>query len=123
MKKEGYHEKEISRSIDQSIKEGNIIESKNRISVSLPRMEIIRRYLLLNIAANYSAVLRSDQLAGKVLLPGYGPFFGISLNKLADAAIECSTIFKSSYASSSSFLSDVNWLSEKGHPSYLLKSS
>lgn len=115
LRDEGYPENEISRSIDRSIKDGHIAESQNDISITPPRMDVVRRYLLLNIAANYSAEIRSDQLAGKILLPGYGPFFGISLDQLADSAIERSPVFKDSYASSSRFLSDLRWLSEKGY--------
>lgn len=115
MIEEGYSETEIDRAITRSIEAGHLAESGDGILISDRRKEIVRRYLLLNIAANNSSEVPSSRLAGKVLLPGYGAFYGISMDHLAKVSIGCCPIFRDSYASSSSFLSDLRWLSEKGY--------
>lgn len=115
LKAEGYHKNEIDRAIHRSIEAGHVIESEDGILISDERKDVVRRYLLLNIAANNSSEVRSDRLAGKILLPGYGAFFGISMDQLADASIKCCPVFKDAYGKSPSFLADLRWLSEKGY--------
>jgi hypothetical protein len=75
LREEGYHNEEICRSIGRSLEEKILIKVGNGVSISNDRKQFVRPYLLLNIAANHSSELQSDQLAGNILLPGYGGIF------------------------------------------------
>lgn len=112
---DGYQQAEVSRSIAACIENGLLVDNNGNIKIASKRANVVRRYLLLSIAAVISEPVEGRRLSGKVFVPGYGPFTGVELDRLADCAIEHSPVFREMYRDSSTLLGDIRWLSEKGY--------
>lgn len=115
LKDDGYSEKEINRCIHVSKEIGFVRDVAGRLEIVNDRRHIVRRYLLLDLIALNSRALSRDELAGKILVPGYGAFTGMSIDGLVETAIELSPVFSEDFSHSPSFLSDVRWLVESGY--------
>lgn len=85
---EGYSESEVSRSLSQALEQGIMIQSSaEELDIHPDRRPNSRRYLLLDLAAINSQPLTMSEVSGKLLLPGYGPFYGLRQNELIRLAI------------------------------------
>ena len=113
--KDGYSKTEINRCIYTSEEMGLVQKLDGRMQIVRERRQIVRRYLLLDLIALNSRSLSRDELAGKILVPGYGAFNGVSIDNLAEIAIEIAPVFTDDFSHSPTFLSDVRWLVEKGY--------
>ena len=114
LSKDGYAKREILRCI-QVCGEAELIKNENgNLKINTERSQLVRRYLLLDLIALNAKPLSRDKLAGKILVPGYGPLSGVSIDELAQSAINVSPEFTSDYSHSPTFLSDIRWLSENG---------
>lgn len=107
---DGYSEEEIRRVLARSIQRQLLQMNEGRLEVSPHRIEFARRSLLLDLVAIRGERLASEvDVAGKVLVSGYGPFYGISLADLSGAipAFSVDSLF-----SRDVFSSDITWLCE-----------
>ncbi len=112
---DGYSKAEINRCIYTSEEMGLIQNLDGQMRMVKERRQIVRRYLLLDLIALNSKSLSRDELAGKILVPGYGAFNGMPIDKLAEIAIEASPVLADDFSHSPTFLSDVRWLVENGY--------
>ena len=114
LNKDGYTKREILRCF-QVCKDMNFIKGENtRLELNSERSQLVRRYLLLDLIALNAKPLPREKLAGKILVPGYGPLSGVSIDEIAQSAISISPEFMNDFSNSPTFLSDIRWLSEKG---------
>lgn len=116
LRSEGYSVGEIERALGASEERGFVKQSPGGTFTVCPdRSEVVRRYLLLDIAARTGATLdgKRDELAGSVLIPGYGPFFGVKLDRLAAEAERLAPGLRQTWGSPRHFLADVRWLAER----------
>ncbi|MFH1027861.1 MAG: hypothetical protein V1791_07655 [Pseudomonadota bacterium] len=110
---DGYSSAEIERVVSFMLEEGLLRENGCVYAVSAERIVTSRRYLLLDVIAMNGSVL-STQEKGYVLVPGYGPFYGIKLKELPKLATKCAMALTSEIGDTSTFLADIEWLAEKG---------
>ena len=114
LEKDGYSIGEIHRSIESNVKHGAII--KNELgSLSIPNkyIQIARRLLILDIAANYASILTLSEKSSQkyILVPGYGANMGIKESHLSDL---CCDICKHINIKTSEFIEDIEWLLDEG---------
>jgi len=114
---DGYPKEEIERITLVCIELGYISESidKNgtKLIISVERSEITRRFLILDIAANYASTISDEQRKSMkyLLVPGYGANYGIIESELTN--LVCS-ICKQITISAPVFASDIEWLLDEG---------
>ena len=112
---DGFPSHEVERAINDCLDRSLLVESGRRIVISEERHTMVRRYLLLDHAVQLSKPLDRAQLAGKVLVPGYGPFHGVDLAELADTLTRSGSLFSAEYANSTTLLSDITYLAKNGY--------
>ncbi len=115
LRKDGYSLKEINQTLVKCKERGVLHQRKGKWSVTADRRAIVRRYLLLDIAACFGRTPTSTEkkLVGSLLVPGYGPFHGIKVDALAKRAIELARTCKSDWSSPETILEDIRWLCEQ----------
>ena len=86
---EGYDEIEVRRALEWCIRERKVEQTGSVISVRDERRSIARRYFVLDTVAQFgSAPHGNGDLKGSLLIPGYGPFFGMKFDELASKSAE-----------------------------------
>lgn len=83
---QGYEQCEIERSIEVATDSGILVRNDyGEVIMSPNRVELARRYLLLDIIAEIGQVFNTPvDLVGVVLVPGFGPYFGTKLDDLGN---------------------------------------
>lgn len=114
---EGYASGEIERCIEDCIARDLLhLTSDGPLALQSERRVIARRYLLLDVVARNGTAPTSDagRLSGMLLVPGYGPFWGMKLDQLAMTARILAPALLTDWALPETILGDVQWLSEQG---------
>ena len=115
LKKDGYKESEINRAWEDCLnRELFTTKDGKRHSISDTRRDLVRRYFLLDLTAIHGGALSRESISGKSLIPGYGSFYGITLDNLVDKAIRESQEFSDEVSHSRTFTKDIRWLCEAG---------
>lgn len=113
----GYNDSEIERGISSSIGR-NLLHttSDNKILVSSERKTIARRYLLLDLIANLGSVIdfNGGRPSDFILIPGYGPLFGMERHRLADEAGRIAPSIRADLSKAQTLLDDIVWLCDEG---------
>lgn len=108
---EGYPENEISRRLSQAIERGLILHSDvGVIGIHPDRRTVCRRYALLDVAAMHGQSLATGDISGKLLIPGYGPFYGLRQNDLIRLAIEAMPVLGQDWQQVEAAFDDLQWL-------------
>lgn len=111
LKKEGYDDSEINRVIQNSESQGFI---NSQGAIAEVRRKIARRYFLLDIAATTGSPLGlAAKPTGSLLVPDYGAFYGIKLDRLANEAIAMTPCLSNDWTGSQ-ILADITWLCDEG---------
>ncbi|BFN15185.1 hypothetical protein [Marinobacter sp. RI1] len=109
---EGYSEQEVERAINDAKTRGLLNSSSEGIAVSTNRSLLARRYLLLDLIARSGASFgNATGLKGVVLVPGFGPYFGIELSELGKIIEENAP---GVWKTASCFCDDLAWLAKQG---------
>lgn len=113
---EGYKPNEIQRAIKKSVTDGIINRGGTKLKLRDERREIVRQYLLLDVLAIYgkNIQLGMPATAASVLIPGYGPFYGLDVDELVNIAITTSGILQDDIGHSKTFAADIKALSQNG---------
>lgn len=112
---DGYSALETERGLARALEVGMLVTNGKRRDVAAVRRETVRRYLLLDIAASFGdKVEATDQLKGKLLVPGFGPFHGLALDQLAARALAFAPALAQDWGSPEVILRDIRWLCERG---------
>lgn len=116
LRKDGYSLKEINRNLSLSKERKSLYQRRGKWSIAPDRRAIVRRYMLLDIAAVFGNAPKADEkrLLGSLLVPGYGPFHGIKIDTLAKQAIKLAPKCKEEWSSPETILEDIRWLCEQG---------
>ena len=86
---EGYSESEVNRAVAIAEDRGVVSRGPDvgKISVCESLMPVVRQYLILDLIAREGAPFPSlAGIAGAVLVPGYGPYYGLAIGELASLA-------------------------------------
>ncbi len=115
LSKEGYKKSEIERCLYRMLENESVLRGSNGLLViSDDRRPIVRRYLLLDSTAKHGRPLSGQDLRGSLLIPGYGPFFGLKLDEAAEVAMREAPILKQDWKQPGEVLKDIRWLCDQG---------
>lgn len=114
--KDGYEPKEVQRAIKQAATTGVIGKEGTKLKLRDERREIVRQYLLLDVLALHGKDVQpgTPASAASVLIPGYGAFYGLDMDKLVNAAVATSGILQEDIEHSKTFAADIKALSQRG---------
>jgi hypothetical protein len=112
---DGYSSNEIERVFAMMIEDELIHFKNNKYVVSDERAIIARRHFILDVIAIHGSVLVPQQGKGHILIPGYGPFYGIKLKDLPPLILHYATSLTPEINSTSTFLADLEWLAGNGY--------
>lgn len=76
--------------------------------------ETSRRYLLLDFIAITGKRLSPKDLRGAILIPGFGPRFGVSLSEVADSILPRAGLFGGKWSADGLVLKDIEFLAKMG---------
>lgn len=114
---DGYSANEIQRCLTKSLRTNLIQQSRDQLVLNPARRDIVRRYFLLDLSVQLSREIdRSEFRRGTGILftPGYGPFYGIEIDHLAEEALRANDFARNEWSNSSNILTDIRWICNKG---------
>lgn len=113
---DGYSIGEIERIFSFAIEEGFITDyGQGKYCVSEKRHDISRRYLILDAIAINGKSISAQQQKGYVLVPGFGPFYGLKMTDIPKLITRYAPSLASDICDTTTFLDDVGWLSNQGY--------
>lgn len=108
---EGYTENEINHRLSQALEHGVLLQpAPDQIDIHPERKSISRRYLLLDMAAVHGEPLAVTDISGKLLVPGYGPFYGLRQNDLVRLTMQEASTIASEWQDPTVAFDDLQWL-------------
>jgi len=115
--RQGYAKSEVRRSLGRVIAQGLVGKIGGKLSLRDERREIVRQYLLLDTLAIHGGILEpgTSSSSASVLIPGYGAFFGLEMDKLVDIAVKNSGTLRDDISYAPTFASDIKALAKRGH--------
>ena len=114
---EDYTEQEIERCLEDCIQRNLVtVEDDDRLSLTANRRTVARRYFLLDVVARCGEVPGTDKnrLSGSLMVPGYGPFYGMKLDNLASEAVSLAPSLLQDWRSPEVIMGDIRWLCDEG---------
>jgi hypothetical protein len=110
--KNGYLVEEINRCLSDAIKSGIIVfnENEKQILIKSERRSIVRTYCLLDLIAIYGTILETSNTQGKLLIPGYGTFYGIAQKELIEIALKKIPSLQEDWQDVRKPFEDIQWL-------------
>ncbi|MEG4070715.1 DNA cytosine methyltransferase [Microcoleus sp. Pol11C2] len=110
----GYSDLEINRCLQTSLERNLIFEVNGNLLLQEDRRFLVRRYFLLDVIAQYGKPAKSKkELVGSIIIPGYGPFYGIKLTNLVGEAFQLAPGFRNDWSNPQVIMEDINWLCEE----------
>jgi len=108
---EGYSEDEIDRCLSQALQQALILQpGAEMMDIQPDRRPRCRRYALLDMAAIHGQSLAANDIPGKLLIPGYGPFYGLRQNDLIRLAIQEVPGLAQDWRHAEAAFDDLQWL-------------
>ena len=112
---DGYTSAEIERVFSQMIEDELLLLNKGKYTISAERAIIARRHFILDVIAMHGSVLTLNQNKGHILVPGYGPFYGLKLKELPPLILRYAASLTPEINNTSIFLADLEWLAGNGY--------
>jgi DNA (cytosine-5)-methyltransferase 1 len=110
----GYSATEISRCLENCIERNLVSEVNGNLSIQEDRRSIVRRYFLLDVIAQYGKPAdHKGELVGSVIIPGYGPFYGMRLTNLMTESLRLAPGFRNDWSNPEVIMEDINWLCDE----------
>ena len=114
MQDEGYTKEEIQIAINNATKNGYIIDESGIYALKADRIEIVRRYCILDVIANYGGPISVEKQAGVLFVPGFEICWGLPQNQAIKLALEVFPVLKELWTSPQDAFDDVQWLISNG---------
>lgn len=115
LRDEGYTDKEINRAFSASVSEKNIlVYDEHKYAISSDRVEIVRKYCLLDIIANYGAPISVGNESGCLLVAGFETSWGLPQNEAIRIAQEVFPGLSKLWHNVQDAFDDIQWLISKG---------
>ena len=111
---DGYSDDEINRVMDIALTSGKVKTCDNILIVVEDRVEIVRKYCLLDIIANYGSPIPLDKQKGVLIVPGYSTFWGMPQVDVIKKALEIAPALNNLWKNQTDAFDDIQWLLEKG---------
>jgi DNA (cytosine-5)-methyltransferase 1 len=110
----GYSAREISRCLENCIERNLVSEVNGNLSIQEDRRSLVRRYFLLDVIAQHGRPAdHRGELVGSVIIPGYGPFYGIRLTDLMTESLRLAPGFCNDWSNPEVIMEDINWLCDE----------
>lgn len=115
LRDEGYTDEEISRAFSLSVSEGNIVAyGEHKYAISPSHIEIVRKYCLLDVIANYGAPISIGNESGCLLVAGFETSWGLPQNEAIRIAQEVFPGLGELWSNVQDAFDDVQWLISRG---------
>lgn len=115
LRDEGYTDKEINRAFSASVSEKNIVAyDEHKYAISSDRVEIVRKYCLLDIIANYGAPISVGNESGCLLVAGFETSWGLPQNEAIRISQEVFPGLGKLWHNVQDAFDDIQWLISKG---------
>ena len=111
---DGYSEDEINRVLELVVSNGKVQLSEGSLILVKERVEIVRKYCLLDVIANYGNPISLDKQQGCLIVPGYSTFWGMPQADVIKKAIEIAPSLNTLWEKTTDAFDDIQWLLEKG---------
>jgi hypothetical protein len=103
-------EKEALRAVNVSLGRSYIHERQGKLEIDAERLKPARRLLILDIIAISGTAVKSiEDMPGKMLIPGSGPYYGTHLQEISE---KIDVYAPNSKYDRHSFAADITWLAE-----------
>jgi hypothetical protein len=112
----GYGTDEVKRGIRSAVTNGIIQKVGSKLSLREDRRDIVRQYLLLDVLAIHGkkVELGTTPPPASILISGYGPFYGMDVSQLANAATASAGSLRDDIDHTTTFTADIKALSQRG---------
>lgn len=110
---DGYSQNEINIAVNNAI-DRQLIIGEEDLFILPKREEIVRRYCLLDVIANYGQPIPSDKQTGFLIVPGYSIYWGMPQAEVIKKALEIMPILNKIWKTHTMPFDDIQWLIEKG---------
>lgn len=116
LRTDGYDAEEVERGVAFAMGERYLIpQGRDGLELEGDFRKTARRYMLLDLAALRGVEFqRQSQLAGCLIVPGYGPFRGLPLEELKRLLLRTAPSLAEDWAEPSTWSDDVQWLVAEG---------
>lgn len=115
LKEEGYREEEIYRSFSDSIQKRYIIElGEHYYALSPERIDIVRRYCVLDVIANFGKPISVGNEVGCLFVSGFEVLWGLPQNEVIRKVQEVFPELRKLWPDVQSAFDDIQWLICKG---------
>lgn len=112
---DGYSEEEIARVLKQAVDNRYIVALDTEELALIPeRIELVRKYCLLDLLANYGRPIPDDAAVGCLLIAGYKTLWGLPQAEIIKIALEKIPKLDSLWETKLAPFSDIQWLIDKG---------
>lgn len=111
---DGYSEEEINRVMETVLTNGKVQTNDDKLILDEDRVEIVRKYCLLDIIANYGEPISLEKQKGVLIVPGYSSFWGMPQADVIRKAIEIAPSLNNLWKNQTDAFDDIQWLLEKG---------
>jgi len=110
----GYSATEINRCLESCIEQNLVSEVNGNLLIQEHRRSVVRKYFLLDVIAQCGkAADHKGELVGSIIIPGYGPFYGMRLTNLMTEALRLALAFRNDWSSPEVVMEDINWLCDQ----------
>lgn len=113
--RDGYPLSEIERVFSAMIEEGILYLNGPKYCIPDDRVVLSRRYFILDVVAMHGTKLGVQHGKGYVLIPGYGPFYGLKWSEVPPLILKLAPFLTLDVNNTSTFLGDLQWLVDKGY--------
>ena len=115
LKKEGYTSEEIRRALTEALGKGVIIASGERkYSIETSRVDVVRKYCILDVIANYGGPISVGKQSGNLLIAGFETSWGLPQNVVIKKAQEIFPGLDKLWNGVQDAFDDVQWLISNG---------
>lgn len=114
LSKEGYEKDEIDRVVHAGIERGIFDLQGGTLAILDPLNLTARRYLLLDFIAVCGKKFSGKNMKGVVLVPGFGPNYGITLTEIADVILPRGGLYGAAWSKNGVVLKDIEFLAQMG---------
>lgn len=115
LRDEGYIDEEIRRALSTSVTEDNIVAyGEHCYKIRSDRVEIVRKYCLLDIIANYGVPVSIGNEHGCLFVAGFETSWGLPQNETIKIAQEVFPGLGELWSNVQDAFDDIQWLIHKG---------
>lgn len=112
---EGYTEEEISIAINNAVANGCILQNgTDTLALLEDRIEIVRKYCLLDVIVNYGQPLPVGKMKGCLLVAGNTTYYGIEQDELIETALSIIPNLDTLWHDKITPFKDLQWLIKQG---------